>query len=177
MAWSAVSWAYKDLISSAKLAQMIENLRVHDHLSTDQGSPLPLAYFRGEAQVNQSIPNNAWTPLTVVQLAHRNLPGTSSWTPTISGLYLVMGRLRWSGGSAGLWRAARITVAGTAVNGSEQYEAPSGNGVYTQVVQIVPVTSGQAITVQALQDSGAALDVNINAAARTAIQIACLGAI
>lgn len=40
MAWSAVSWAYKDLISSAKLAQMVENLRVHDHVTTDQGAAL-----------------------------------------------------------------------------------------------------------------------------------------
>lgn len=40
MAWSAVSWAYRDVITSAKLAQMVENVRVHDHMTTDQGQRL-----------------------------------------------------------------------------------------------------------------------------------------
>lgn len=40
MAWSAVTWAYKDLVTSAKLAQMQENIRTHDHRSDGtQGDP------------------------------------------------------------------------------------------------------------------------------------------
>lgn len=35
------SWAYKDVITSAKLAQMVENTRAHDHRNDgSQGSPL-----------------------------------------------------------------------------------------------------------------------------------------
>lgn len=35
------SWAYKDVITSAKLAQMVENTRAHDHRADgSQGSPL-----------------------------------------------------------------------------------------------------------------------------------------
>jgi hypothetical protein len=40
MSFAAVSWAYKDTITSAKLAQMVENGRVHDHVTTDQGQRL-----------------------------------------------------------------------------------------------------------------------------------------
>lgn len=40
MAFSAVAWAYKDVITSTKLAQMVENTRAHDHRSDGtQGSP------------------------------------------------------------------------------------------------------------------------------------------
>lgn len=40
MAWSAVTWAYKDLVTSAKLAQMQENIRTHDHRADGtQGDP------------------------------------------------------------------------------------------------------------------------------------------
>lgn len=40
MAYGAVTWAFKDLVTSAKLAQMQENVRVHDHVTADQGAPL-----------------------------------------------------------------------------------------------------------------------------------------
>lgn len=40
MAWSPVTWAYKDLVTSAKLAQMQENTRTHDHRPDGtQGDP------------------------------------------------------------------------------------------------------------------------------------------
>ena len=39
MAWSAVTWAFRELLTSAKLAQMQENVRAHDHrLDGSQGS-------------------------------------------------------------------------------------------------------------------------------------------
>lgn len=40
MPYAGVTWAFKDVITSAKLAQMHENLRVHDHISADQGGRL-----------------------------------------------------------------------------------------------------------------------------------------
>lgn len=41
MAFSAVVWAYKDLVTSAKLAQMVENTRTHDHRADgSQGADL-----------------------------------------------------------------------------------------------------------------------------------------
>lgn len=41
MAFSAVTWAFKDQITSAKLAQMQENIRAHDHRGDGtQGAPI-----------------------------------------------------------------------------------------------------------------------------------------
>lgn len=41
MAFAAVDWAYKAIVTSAKLAQMVENLLVHDHRSDGtQGAAL-----------------------------------------------------------------------------------------------------------------------------------------
>lgn len=40
MAHSPVVWAFKDLVTSAKLAQMVENTKVHDHRADGtQGDP------------------------------------------------------------------------------------------------------------------------------------------
>lgn len=40
MALLPVTWAFGDVATSAKLAQMVENLRVHDHWTADQGKNL-----------------------------------------------------------------------------------------------------------------------------------------
>lgn len=41
MAWAAVSWAYKTLVTAAKLQQMVDNLVAHDHRADGtQGAPL-----------------------------------------------------------------------------------------------------------------------------------------
>lgn len=40
MAFSPVSWSYRDIFTSAKAAQMVENLRTHDHYSSGQGANL-----------------------------------------------------------------------------------------------------------------------------------------
>lgn len=41
MAFAAVAWAYKELVTSAKLGQMVENTRTHDHrMDGTQGAPV-----------------------------------------------------------------------------------------------------------------------------------------
>jgi hypothetical protein len=48
--FSAVAWSYGDVATSAKLAQMEENVRTHDHRTADQGGQLGLrASASGEA--------------------------------------------------------------------------------------------------------------------------------
>lgn len=65
MAWSAVSWAYKDVITSAKLAQMVENVRVHDHATTDQGQRLGLL---GVQNFLTGASNSTTSPVTVASI-------------------------------------------------------------------------------------------------------------
>lgn len=41
MVWAPVAWAYKQVVTSAKLAQMVDNLIAHDHRADGtQGAPL-----------------------------------------------------------------------------------------------------------------------------------------
>lgn len=86
MAWASVSWAYKDLISSAKLAQMIENLRVHDHVSTDQGNPLFPAWtvfaptWAQGVAVGFSQNGSRWVQLNKLVIAHYDLIANSAGT-------------------------------------------------------------------------------------------------
>lgn len=41
MSFQSVTWAFKDLVTSAKLSQMVENTRTHDHRADgSQGDPM-----------------------------------------------------------------------------------------------------------------------------------------
>lgn len=112
MAWASVSWAYKDLISSAKLAQMVENLRVHDHYSTDQGVQLPTHYAILRATAAQAIPAAAFTLATLGTTESRGVSiAGSRVTVGKAGLYHVSLGIPVAG-------AAGSSFAGVAVNGN-----------------------------------------------------------
>lgn len=65
MSFSGVTWAYKDVITSAKLAQMVENLRTHDHLTVDQGAPIGLlSVLALDVSPNQTINSTTATLIT-----------------------------------------------------------------------------------------------------------------
>lgn len=53
MAFTTVAWAFKDIITSAKLAAMVENIRAHDHRA--DGSQGSAFYRSGSVGVNFAI--------------------------------------------------------------------------------------------------------------------------
>lgn len=52
---SSISWQYKDLVTSAKLAAMVENTRVHDHFGTDQGARLGVMGIAAKSTPKQTV--------------------------------------------------------------------------------------------------------------------------
>lgn len=177
MAFSPVSWAYKDLISSAKLAQMIENVRVHDHYTTDQGAQIRRA-------VHCRIDNTATTvPATQIifnRLKEQYYEGaTPMWTAgdpskifiRTTGLYLVrqglpfadlngntlQGWFRWAIG-------VNSIVFGTGsdeLNGGTLTYGPGYWGGGSGIV-VRPLTAGDYIT--SLIQSNAAYPIRESAA-------------
>lgn len=70
MPWSPVSWAAGSELTSAKLAQMVENLAVHDHrFAGGQGNPHPR--FAGGVILNAAPIANTTTFFTVTYPAGR----------------------------------------------------------------------------------------------------------
>lgn len=69
MAWSAVTWAYKDLVTSAKLAQMQENIRTHDHRSDGtQGDPASVIFGPTFGAADAAIAATVTTTLATITL-------------------------------------------------------------------------------------------------------------
>ena len=64
MPWSAVAWADQDELTSAKLAQMVENLRVHDHrFDGSRGAPVP-RILTGSVAITPTANTTTWVPVT-----------------------------------------------------------------------------------------------------------------
>lgn len=137
---------------------------------------LATPYYRGEAQANQAIPTANWTMIDHVQVAARGCTEAGGLvTCPRAGVYLLHGTARWSGSAAGFWRKLGVYVNGALVNGSVVAMPPNGNGVTMEVSAIVTVAAAQTVGMAGYQDSGGNLDVNINAAERSSVQVAYLG--
>ncbi len=63
MAFSDVTFAFKQVITSAKLNQLMENIRTHDHISTGQGDKFGRI---GGAGTGTNVSSTTTTPTSVV---------------------------------------------------------------------------------------------------------------
>lgn len=124
MAWAVVEWAYKQIVTSAKLAQMVENLRVHDHRADGtQGSPLV----------------GAWTDVAgLTAAAGWSISGTPRYRIIATGVYLV---------------DLVVTRTGAEIRGSDVTAATPGNVTDTTVATGWPTAvrpaAGKAQSMQA----------------------------
>jgi hypothetical protein len=175
MTFSAVAWAYKDLVTSAKLAQMVENTRAHDHRADgSQGAPTPaatIANLGNQATATATFLDLTYTtevedsPGGMVNLA--TAPGRI--TITEPGLYVVILSVSFASNATG----RRISVIRK--NGVELERADYNSGT-AAVPHRVPFAvserfaAGDYVDSQGFQGSGAAL--NITAARLSAVLLA-----
>ena len=82
MAFGAVSWQYRDVFTSAKAAQMEENVRTHDHRSTDQGATMfPREVASGIERV--AVAGSNWSAGTRIDTAITFPAGRFSSAPEV----------------------------------------------------------------------------------------------
>lgn len=76
MVYSPVSWALGDPLTSAKLAQMVENFKVHDHrFDGSQGPPMP-RWATGRVAITTTA--NSTTDVPIVFPAGRFVTGVGA---------------------------------------------------------------------------------------------------
>lgn len=64
MPWSTVSWSFQATLVSSKLAQMVENLRVHDHRFDGTQGPAQPRWASGRATVTTVANGVTDVPIT-----------------------------------------------------------------------------------------------------------------
>lgn len=143
MTWAAVSWAYKDVITSAKLAQMVENLRVHDHAAVDQGAMFaPTAYTPAwtAATTNPAI-GNGQIGGKFVKLGRLGVV----WVRVVMGSTTTYGTGNYSLGLPAGWSADVATISGAVprVGAGQAFDSSAGNGY-----DVVRVYAATASTIQ-----------------------------
>jgi hypothetical protein len=108
MAHQAVAWAYRDVFTAAKAAQMEENLRVHDHYTAGQGaSILPRETASGTITYGNGGLASGATEDVVVNLPAGRFATAPKVTATVySGL---AGRLAIARGAT----ASQVTIRAT----------------------------------------------------------------
>lgn len=141
-------------------------------------SHLATPYWRGKATAIQTIATGNNTGLSLAWQASRGFAGVGSTAPgnaPRTGLYLCTLRVRWAGSAAGTTRKASVWVNNAAVDGMGVVMAPNGNGVLMGMDCVVAATAGQPIAPVVFHDAGVNLDVNLNAADRSAFEVVYVG--
>jgi len=116
--------------------------------------------------VNQSIPNNAVTTASWAYEEfdtggfHSTTTNTDRLTATATGKYLGLAAMSWKSAAAGR-RVCILSVNDGASNPVQHSDtAPSAStSKWQQLVTVVELDTGDYLTVQVLQSSGAALDL------------------
>lgn len=131
----------------------------------------PVAMLRGSGTL--SLTNNvpAALPLALEDVdplgGHSTTVNTSRWTCPAgwAGTYLVMAGVRIDGGSTG-WRTASIRKNGAGLVGNKGINSEQQNAAGAAFVTIAPtlvaLAGGEYLELFATQDSGAALNANLN---------------
>ncbi|MDX3126019.1 hypothetical protein [Streptomyces scabiei] len=133
-----------------------------DFLLGASGNGVPR--FRGYAQTAQSIPDGAWTALTLDTEAydsdggHSTSTNTSRYTVQVPGVYLITGAAAFAGNATGN-RAVRMAVNGIGVIGSfvKTLAATATHSSAVATVAQVVCVAGDYIEVFGYQNSGGAL--------------------
>jgi hypothetical protein len=160
------------ILTSSKLNQIRDVERFY-------GNP-PVAQMR--QTVAQSLPNNTWTALTFnVEDVDTDIDGagghstsvnTSRFTAQYPGWYLLGGAVGFDTNGTGV-RAVRWAVVGIALNAGGPI-LPTASGAVTVVpapAELVYMTTGDLVELQALQSSGAALNTSVVATAQPTMTV------
>lgn len=162
MTYSAVAWAYKDLVTSAKLAQMVENTRAHDHRADgSQGAPTPNAlvtFGANIATVTSTFLNVPWTT-EVVDTGGMWVAGSPTrLTIPEPGLWLVIASISYASNGTGR-RISTVLKNGVEVDRIDVPAAAANPHRYIVPVS-EPAAAGDYFEAQAWQSSGAALNIS-----------------
>lgn len=164
MAFVDVVWAFKDVIASSKLAQMVTNTREHDHRADGtQGAPDLCARVRRAA--TQNLTNNVFTVMTWDTEDYDRggfyVPGQPTrLTIPVSGVYRVSGNVPMGANNTGSGRAVAIYVNGAAATSGSRYVPPfaSASRVPTPEVNLeLQLDAGDYLELFGWQDTGATL--------------------
>jgi hypothetical protein len=139
---------------------------------------LNLPSFYGYQANAQSIPNTAWTSLTIDNgvddnySGHSNSTNPNRYTCQVAGTYLVSGCYASSANASG-FRAVRLQKNGSPILGGAAYLPANGgaeNGVNTPVVEVA-LAIGDWVEPQAYQSSGGALNTALDVDQRTSFTV------
>lgn len=138
MAWSAVTWAYKDLVTSAKLAQMQENIRTHDHRADGtQGDPTGniAGPTYGAAAATIAVFPTQTTMATIT------LPATKR----ASTLFVVLTGTAAAGTTDAILAFGTLTDSRVTIpNSSAYYQVKTAASQFFGVTACLPVAAGAA---------------------------------
>lgn len=131
--------------------------------------------------VAQSIPNAAWTSITLDfedvddRNGHSTTSNSSRYTAQDAGWYMVSGKVSFTGNATGR-RVARLAVNGTAVPGSAGSLTPNANtadvlaqprdvylnvGDYVEVQGYQDITGGGSLSTNTVAESASVLQVRL----------------
>lgn len=122
----------------------------------------PPRYARAQGAAAQSIPNASWTVVsiagsTVHQTGDGFAFGGGGIVVPVKGLYLITCAVAWAANATGQ-RWTRITVDGTVQVGRAGIQTMSANGPAVHHATALYLQAGEAIRVEAYQNSGGALN-------------------
>lgn len=162
--------AFCDAISGAYPGNALHNFKSHGHiLGTSTG--FSAAIVRATLAANQShttsgvYENVNFTAETFDRgLIHDNVTNPHLFTAPEDGFYRFWGKLTFAGNATGV-RYLRVMLNGVLVTGSIVLAPASGNETTIEFDELVSMTAGQTLALQAFQTSGAALDIRSDSTA------------
>lgn len=118
--------------------------------------------------VTQSLATATWTPIQFnvnywgMPSVFNQATNATTFTATVSGLYLAtLTGLSFAANGTGNWRVAGIFVNGQEIVRQNTSPLPSTLVPFLCVSAVLSLSKGAAVTFQAYQDSGAALNINV----------------
>jgi hypothetical protein len=134
--------------------------------------------FTGTQSVAQSLPNSAWTAITLdtsqtdPYAGHSNVTNSSRYTcpAGCAGWYTVCGVVAYSPNATG-FRTARIQINGAGISGQTSY-GPNNGGAETITVtgtRDIFLNAGDYVEVAGYQSSGGALNTAVSPSPASAL--------
>lgn len=125
--------------------------------------PAPVVGYcnrRQSTSSNMALPNDTWTvlpwPVTVSTIGTAVSPAGNTLTANAAGIYLAAFHLHITGGGTEGPREARLVLNGVV---SDVVSERAAGAVTLQVARPMRLAAGDALTVEAYQSSGSALEI------------------
>lgn len=164
MAFTPVAWAYKDLVTSVKLAAMVENTRAHDHRADgSQGAPSPFCILSNGTANPATATNTALSFPEANELADpfgMHVAGalTRITIPAnMGGVYAITGTLFWATNTVGR-RQTLLAHNGAGFAYQELPSVAAGAWPQTTAGQRL-LAAGDYVELMGYQSSGAVLAI------------------